>query len=602
MTDGRGGLPRSLSADAPAIEVRDLRIVLAGTAIDVVDQVSFALAPGEILGLVGESGSGKTTVGLALLGHCRRGLGITGGQILIGGHDLLSLDDDELQVLRGRLVCYVPQDPGTALNPALRIRSQLAECFNVDPAQAETRLLELLSEVKLPATHEFLQAYPHQLSGGQQQRIAIAMAFANQPGVIVMDEPTTGLDVTTQAYVLDMVRQLCARHGVAAVYVSHDLAVVAALAGRVAVMYAGRVVEMGPTAQVLGRPVHPYTRALIRAVPDLEGRLLLQGIPGQAPEPGRRGVGCAFAPRCGLVVTGCLSAAPPPVSVASDHVVRCIRADVRDAGRGPGAAPEVSVASGDGAPILRVVDLAAFHGPKQILHGISLDLPARTCVALVGESGSGKTTLARCVVGLHREWTGALRFRGEALAIGARGRPRDVRRRIQYIFQNPYASLNPRHSIGQSIAIALAEFEAVPRIAVRARVAAALERVALPAEVADRFPQQLSGGQRQRAAIARALIVEPELLICDEVTSALDVSVQAVIVELLAELQRERGLTMLFVTHNLALVRSIAQQVAVMQGGRIVELGPVGEVLGRPAAAETRRLLQDAPRFATAPS
>jgi len=288
--------------------------------------------------------------------------------------------------------------------------------------------------------------------------------------------------------------------------------------------------------------------------------------------------------------------------VASDHVVRCIRADVRDAGRGLGAAPAVSVASGDGAPILRVVDLAAFHGPKQILHGISLDLPARACVALVGESGSGKTTLARCVVGLHREWTGALRFRGEALAIGARERPRDVRRRIQYIFQNPYASLNPRHSIGQSIAIALAEFETVSRTAVRARVAAALERVALPAEAADRFPQRLSGGQRQRAAIARALIVEPELLICDEVTSALDVSVQAVIIELLAELQRERGLTMLFVTHNLALMRSIAQQVAVMQGGRIVELGPVGEVLGRPAAAETRRLLQDAPRFVGAPS
>ncbi len=601
MTDRRAGPLPTSSTEAPAIEVRDLRIVLADTAIDVVDRISFALEPGEILGLVGESASGKTTVGLALLGHCRRSLGIAGGQVLIGGHDLLSLDEGELGALRGRLVCYVPQDPGTALNPALRIRSQLAECFDVDPAQAEARLLELLSEVKLPATREFLQAYPHQLSGGQQQRVAVAMAFANQPRVIVMDEPTTGLDVTTQAHVLDTVRHLCARHGVAAVYVSHDLAVVAALAGRVAVMYAGRVVEMGPTAQVLGRPVHPYTRALIRAVPDLEGRLRLQGIPGQAPEPGRRGVGCAFAPRCGLVVTGCLGAAPPPVSVASDHVVRCIRADVREAGRGPGAAPAVSAASGDGAPILRVVDLAAFHGPKQILHAISLDLPTRACLALVGESGSGKTTLARCVVGLHREWIGTLRFRGEALAIGVRQRSRDVRRRIQYIFQNPYASLNPRHSIGQSIAIALAEFEAVSRTAVRARVAAALERVALPAEAADRFPHQLSGGQRQRAAIARALIVEPELLICDEVTSALDVSVQAVIVELLAELQRERGLTMLFVTHNLALVRSIAQQVAVMQGGRIVELGPVGEVLDRPAAAETRRLLQDAPRFATAP-
>jgi peptide/nickel transport system ATP-binding protein len=583
---------------AAALEVRDLRIAIAGRGIEVVDEVGFSLAPGEILGLVGESGSGKTTVGLALLGHCRRGLKIAGGSVRIAGRDLLALPREALRAVRGALVCYVPQDPGTALNPALSIRTQLAECVKETGAAREARLIELLAEVKLPAAAEFLDAYPHQMSGGQQQRVAIAMAFASRPRVIVMDEPTTGLDVTTQAHVLETVRQLCARHGVAAVYVSHDLAVIAALARRVAVMYAGRIVEMGPMAAVLGRPVHPYTRALIRAVPNLEGRMLLHGIPGQAPEPGRRPAGCSFAPRCGIAEPACREMLPTLSLVAADHAVRCRRSAEREATAGQGAAP-AEIAEGAGA-ILSIGKLRAFHGPKQVLHDVTLDLAERSCLALVGESGSGKTTLARCVAGLHRELEGGLRFRGADLPAGSRRRSAELRRRIQYIFQNPYASLNPRRSVGESIALALGQFEPLPPAEARRRVAAALDRVALPALAAERFPHQLSGGQRQRAAIARALIVEPALLICDEVTSALDVSVQAVIVELLDELQRERGLAMLFVTHNLALVRSIAQQVAVMQSGRIVEMGPVAQVLERPQAAETRRLLEDAPHFAAA--
>jgi len=254
-------------------------------------------------------------------------------------------------------------------------------------------------------------------------------------------------------------------------------------------------------------------------------------------------------------------------------------------------------ADGTGAT-LTVRDIVARHGPREILHGISLEVPAHACLALVGESGSGKTTLARCVAGLHQDLSGTMRFHGETLPAGARRRPAEIRRRIQYIFQNPYASMNPRHTVGQSISIALQEFEPGSRGVMRDRVASALESVALPAASADRYPHQLSGGQRQRAAIARALIVEPELLICDEVTSSLDVSVQAVIVELLERLQRERALTMLFVTHNLALVRSIAQEVAVMRDGRIVERGEVAEVLDHPQADETKRLLEDAPRFA----
>jgi peptide/nickel transport system ATP-binding protein len=582
---------------APALELRDLRVVVAGSGAEVVDEVAFSLAPGEVLGLVGESGSGKTTVGLAILGHCRRGLAIAGGSVEIAGENLLAVGEDRLRAIRGRLVCYVPQDPATALNPALRVRTQLAECLENDASSSDERLLKLLTEVRLPVAPGFLDAYPHQLSGGQQQRIAVAMAFANRPRVIVMDEPTTGLDVTTQAHVLETVRQLCARHGVAAVYVSHDLAVVASLASRVAVMYAGRIVEMGPTARVLGRPDHPYTRALIRAVPELEGAATLSGIPGQAPEPGRRPKGCSFAPRCALALAACSDASPPPVTVGPDHSVRCIRAETREAPRPSGGRP-AEVAPDNARPLLEVAGLGASHGPKQILQGISFVLAQRRCLALVGESGSGKTTLARCIAGMHRQLSGSMRFRGTDLAVGARRRPSEFRRRIQYIFQNPYASLNPRRSIGQSIAVALAEFEQLTGAEANKRVDAALESVALTAGAGDRLPHQLSGGQRQRAAIARALILEPELLICDEVTSALDVSVQAVIVELLAELQRERGLAMLFVTHNLPLVRSIAQEIAVLQGGRIVEQGAVDHVLEKPRAAETRRLLKDAPRFA----
>ena len=588
------------TAEAPrpaVVEVQGLRVCLAASDLDVVDEVSFAIAPGEVLGLVGESGSGKTTVGLALLGHCRRGLGIAGGSVKIGGCDMLRLGESQLREARGRLVCYVPQDPATALNPGLSVRTQLAECLAGGAGETLPRLASLLEEVKLPTTPRFLAAYPHQLSGGQQQRVAIAMAFANRPPLIVMDEPTTGLDVTTQAHVLETVRQLCARHGVAAVYVSHDLAVVAALAGRVAVMYAGRIVEMGPTAQVLRQPDHPYTRALIRAVPDLDGRLLLQGIPGQAPDTGQRPKGCVFAPRCPLVEEACRTALPPLVPTAPDHAARCIKTGTRveaHAAAGPPGAGEESA----GPAILEVDGLIASHGPLEVLHGISFDLRAQSCLALVGESGSGKTTLARCIAGLHRELRGALRFRGESLPAAARHRAGETRRRIQYIFQNPYASLNPRRRIGQSIAVALREFEALPRAEVERRVRAALDQVALPASAAERYPHQLSGGQRQRAAIARALIAGPDLLICDEVTSSLDVSVQAVIVELLGQLQRDRSLAMLFVTHNLALVRSIAQQVAVMQAGRIVEHGTVAEILDRPRSAETRRLLQDSPRFA----
>ncbi len=583
-------------AGSRALDVRDLRVVRVGTDVDIVAEVSLTLEAGEVLGLVGESGSGKTTAGLALLNHCRRGLAIAeGSKIWVAGHPILNLDPTGLRALRGPVICYVPQDPGAALNPALKIRTQLVECGKDGQRLSDDRLAQLLGEVKLPCTAAFLDSYPHQISGGQQQRVAIAMAFANRPSVIVMDEPTTGLDVTTQAHVLDIVRQLCSRHGVAAIYISHDLAVVASLAHRVAVMYAGRVVEAGPVAEVLRCPCHPYTKALIAAVPDLGSDAVMHGIPGQAPDPGARSEGCSFAPRCALAMPACASKIPAYREIGADHHVRCIRPlDKHEQGAISQFRPAVRAR---GESLLEVEGLQARHGGNEILHGLSFGLKEGNCLAIVGESGSGKTTLARCIAGLHGEFSGHLRFQGKELAPASRNRPAELRRQIQYIFQNPYASLNPRRTIGQSLAGTLSILEPVPRAESRTRIEAALRRVALPPATADRYPHQLSGGQRQRAAIARALVVNPKLLICDEITSALDVSIQAVIIGLIDSLKYEQGLSLIFVTHNLALVGSIAEDVAVLIAGRIVEIGSTAKVLSNPASPEARKLLDNTPRL-----
>jgi peptide/nickel transport system ATP-binding protein len=566
------------------------------TGPDVVRDVSFAVPAGEMLGLVGESGSGKTTVALALLGHTRRGLRITAGQVLLDGTDLLTLSPGELRAVRGARVSYVPQDPSSALNPALRIGTQIREVLRAHDTEAGDRVAEVMREVDLDSTPEMLRRYPHQLSGGQQQRVALAMAFACRPSLIVLDEPTTGLDVSTQRHVLDTVRGLCRSYGVAAVYVSHDLAVVSGLVSDVAVMYAGRVVEIGATAQLFGEPVHPYTRGLIGAVPSPERAEMLAGIDGQQPRPGRRGAGCSFAARCGYAVAACSTQAPEPV-IAVGRAVRCLRAldiQVTQAERIPVLASPPAT-SGD--PALSIRGVAASYGSTQVLSGIGLDVPPRTCVAIVGESGSGKTTLARCVAGLHSNWTGEIVFQGIPLARGARQRDKDVLRRIQYIFQNPYTSLNPRKTIGQIIDQQLSELSGLSRRERSARVASVLEDVSLSGDFLSSYPDQLSGGERQRVAIARALAVEPELLICDEVTSALDVSVQATIVELLRRIQRERHLAMIFITHNLALVRSIAQFAVVLRQGEIAEAGPVEQILGHPADPYTQRLMEDVPKL-----
>jgi peptide/nickel transport system ATP-binding protein len=603
------------------LDVRDLEIRSGRNGPAVVSGISFAVRPGAVLGLVGESGSGKTTVALALLGYTRRGLSVAGGQIRLDGTDLLRLKPAALRALRGAVVSYVPQDPAAALNPALRVGYQLREVLRVHPgssADPDARIREVLREASLDAAPDLLRRYPHQLSGGQQQRIGLAMAFACRPALIVLDEPTTGLDVSTQRRVLDTVRQLCRGYGVAAVYVSHDLAVVSELADEVAVMYAGRIVETGPAGALFAGPRHPYTRGLLAAVPEPGSDRPLTGIPGQQPPPGRRGPGCTFATRCELVLEQChhdepeliplsaVSTIPSPhaaittpspgATISSPHAVRCWRAAEVPAARPGLARPRAAAGSGPAA-LLSVRGVSARYHGVPALSGIDLDLPARGCVAVVGESGSGKTTLARCITGLQQDWTGEVTLRGVPLARAARHRPKQVLQQIQYVFQNPYTSLNPRKTVGQIVAEPVQRFLGLPRSEQADRVVQVLEDVALGGSFLARYPDQLSGGERQRVAIARALAAEPDVLICDEVTSALDVSVQAVIVELLRAATAQRQLAMIFITHNLALVRNVAQTAVVLRQGQIVEAGPAGQILAAPASGYTAQLLADSPRL-----
>jgi peptide/nickel transport system ATP-binding protein len=578
----------------PRLKVTGLDVAVGQSGPNVVSDISFEVQAGEVLGLVGESGSGKTTVALALLGHARRGLRISAGQVLLDGTDLLALGRRPLRAVRGSLVSYVPQDPSAALNPALRVGTQVREVLRSHKADAGDRVAEVMREVRLDSAPELLRRYPHQLSGGQQQRIVLAMAFAGRPSLIVLDEPTTGLDASTQRHVLDTITSLCRSYGVAAVYVSHDLAVVGGLVADVAVMYAGRVVEIGPAARLFSEPLHPYTRGLIGAVPSPEKAEMLTSIDGQQPRPGRRGSGCSFAARCDYAIDDCTRQVPGPVP---GRIVSCLRAEDVQAtqrDRAPVASEPPAAAR---EAVLSVRGVTAAYGGAPVLSGIDLDVPPHGCVGIVGESGSGKTTLARCVAGLHSDWTGEIIFRGVPLARGVRQRDKNVLRRVQYVFQNPYTSLNPRRTIGQTIDQQLEQLTSLSRRDRDDRVAGLLADVSLSPDVATCYPDQLSGGERQRVAIARALVVRPDLLICDEVTSSLDVSVQAVIVELLRRIQREHRLAMIFITHNLAVMRAIAQSAVVLRAGAVVESGPVRQILECPADPYTRALIENLPRL-----
>ena len=610
-------LASSLTATAPAqagplLQVRALSVRTTGARpYDILCPADLTLQSGDVLGLVGESGSGKTTLALALLGYARSGTQLH-GSVRIDGQEIIAATEAARRASRGRLVSYVPQDPSTAMNPALRIGAQLSEVLaptrsgrrDVD----QSHIAELLEKVHLPTTRQFLARYPHQLSGGQLQRVSIVMAMVNRPRLIVFDEPTTGLDVTTQSRVLDTIRELISDEQAAALYVTHDLTVVSSIANRIAVMYSGMLVEHASSGTALSRPAHPYARRLILATPDAARRRELIGIPGVPLSPRDRSGGCAFAARCEYAQDACREQTPPSRMVEDEHMVRCHRAEFvqRQAVLAPAAtrpsAWQERVADEDA--VLAVSGVSASYGSTRVLHDVDLTVRKGTCLALVGESGSGKTTLARSLSGLHAGTvTGELSFDGQPMPWPARQRRQKALKDVQYIFQNPLASLNPRHTLSRIIAAPLVTFGLADSARQRRlRVRELLERVALPAQYEHRYPSQLSGGERQRVAIARALAAQPRLLICDEITSALDVSIQASILQLLGGLREDENLTMIFITHHIGLVRAIADDLVILRHGRVVERGAASQVLDQPADEYAIELLANTPHMIESPA
>jgi peptide/nickel transport system ATP-binding protein len=572
----------------------------SGAAI--VEDVSLAVAPGEIVGLVGESGSGKTTTALALLGYARPGVRIVGGTVEVTGRPIASRDERRARRLRGSVVSYVPQDPGNALNPALRVRTAIQDMLNQHAGRrpGDATVERALASVHLPTTADFLRRYPHQLSGGQQQRVTIAIALVCEPPVVVLDEPTTGLDVVTQARVLAEIERLRRERQLAMVYVSHDLAVVAQVADRIAVMYAGRIVEEGPALEIVARPRHPYTRGLVASIPDHVVPRRLHSMAGIAVGVDERPAGCAFAPRCAQRIHRCEHELPELEEVEPGRRVRCF--EWRLTPRLELEPPlTMTPRTASGAPLLGVEELhAEYRGRRDrtiAATNVTLAVDRGACVALVGESGSGKTTIARCIAGLHEPESGRILLDGVPLPGRASRRPIQARRRIQIVFQNPYDSLNPRHRVADAIARPARVLRGLSRNEAETEVGRLLDRVRLPRRLAQRFPGELSGGERQRVAIARALAASPDLIVCDEITSALDVSVQAAVLELLAELRLELGLALLFISHDLGVVASIADWVLVLEEGVVREEGPIAQVLSAPSHEYTRRLLDAAPRL-----
>ncbi len=581
-----------------ALEARGLRVEL-GDGTPIIDGVDLALSPGRVLGLVGESGSGKTTTALALLGYARPGTRIAAGSVSIAGERLPLGDERAVRRARGRTISYVAQDPSSALDPTVRIGRAVQAMFDVHGGDPQ-RVPGLLSAVGLPSDEAFRRRYPHEVSGGQRQRVAIATALACEPRVVVLDEPTTGLDVITQARVLDEIRRIQAEFGIALVYVSHDLAVVAEVADEIAVLYAGRVVEHATTAELTASPRHPYTRGLLNSIPDHALPRRLVSMRGISAGVGAWPQGCAFEPRCDQAVPACSVALPPLLDTGGAWLVRCPEFE-RTPPLALGDPLVAATAADEPVPVLAVEGLAATYGAGRsqttAVGDLSFELHNGSCLALVGESGSGKTTAARCIAGLHRPAAGSILLDGKPLAAHARDRSRDDRRRIQIIFQNPFESLNPRHRVGEAIIRPARILRGLDRAEGKRELAELLDQVRLPSRVASRFPGELSGGERQRVAIARALAADPAVLVCDEITSALDVSVQAAVLDLLDGLRRRLGLAILFITHDLGVVAAIADHVVVLEQGEVRERGPAGRVLTDPVDGYTRALVDAAPRL-----
>jgi len=588
----------------PVFRVEDLSVgYLRSDGQDnvVVWKAAFSLAPGSILGLAGESGCGKSTTALAAIGYRGPGSRILSGTAHLEDVDLLALPSGKLRSIWGRRVAYVAQNATTALNPAIPVGRQLAQPLSrhlhLRGGELRDREVELLESVGIPNSPGALDRYPHQFSGGQQQRIAIAIALSCKPEVLILDEPTTGLDVTTQARISALLRSLVAETGAATLYVSHDLSLLSTVADRLAVMYAGEIVEEAGSRAVARQPRHPYTQALLAAVPTAHIRSSVAGIPGRPPA---RVVldSCSFAPRCPHALDACRDGYIELLDVGGGHMARCIRTDeiaARPVQASPLATAEVSPES-----LLAVDEVWSQYAkaPTPAVRGVSFEIASGETLGIVGESGSGKSTLLRAIVGLHPPTAGVIRFRGVPLAARAVKRPRALRRELQIVFQNPDSSLNPRHTVFDIVRRPIRLFrDDVRHSGERDAVTELLESVKLPTGLLHRYATELSGGQKQRIALARAFAARPSLLLCDEVTSALDVSVQATIIELISELAARFGAAVIFVSHDLAVVRTIAGRALVMKNGEVCEEGETERLFVAPAHPYTRELLAAIPEL-----
>lgn len=583
-----------------------------GTLIHVLQGVNLQIKPGETLGLVGESGCGKSTLGQAMMGYLRSGSQVLGGCVKFADHEMFVLTNRELESIRGRQIALIPQNAGDALTPTMRVGKQIIEAIELNAdlsgAAAKNRMLELLAQARLPHPGVLANRYPHELSGGQQQRVVIAMALAAEPDMLILDEPTTGLDVTTQAHILNLLRDIVSDMGTAMMYISHDLGVIARVSDRIALMYAGEIVEDTNAKELFKSPAHPYARGLLESIPRLNLAGIPNSMPGQPPFPGTL-PGCSFAPRCSFESEICTSKPPPFTSIqGTPHRVRCYNweevlstdfsRDLQQVFHTIEHTPNDEIAielSGVEITYHRpgfMERVRSIPAPPATVSDVTFSVNRGETLALVGESGSGKTTIVRTISGLLPAKSGYIQFDDCDLTVDVDHRPMEICRHVQLIFQNPDASLNPRHTVAEILDQPLKlYFPKMNRDERRKRQIELLELVRLDGRYRLRYPGQLSGGEKQRVAIARAFAADPKVVLCDEVTSALDVSVQAAVLDLLADLQRERNTTYIFISHDLAVVRAIADRVAVLYQGRLCEVGTVDEIYSPPYHPYTETLL-----------
>ncbi|MSQ58295.1 MAG: dipeptide ABC transporter ATP-binding protein [Betaproteobacteria bacterium] len=604
---------------APLLEVRDLVtwIDTGAAPLRAVDGVSFIIEAAETFALLGESGCGKSMTALSLMRLLPDAARIVSGQVRLNGHDILALPESAMRAVRGDRMAMIFQEPAASLNAVMTVGAQIDEVLQqhtpLRGAAARTRCIELLDAVGIPDAAKRMEEYPFQMSGGMKQRVMIAMALACDPSLLVADEPTTALDVTIQAQVLELLRGKQSERGMAVLLITHDLGVVAEMAHRVGVMYAGELVEIASRETFFSRPAHPYSRKLFEAVPRGGGRGgALAVIAGVVPRLTQVFAGCRFADRCEHVMPHCQTSPPPWAELEDGQRVRChLPFEGKALAHGEVAVGNTSQDS-DGTPLLKVKDLKihfpirkgvlrSVAGYVRAVDGVSLDIPSHRTLALVGESGCGKTTLGKGLLRLYPLTGGSIEFAGSELSALSYEAMRKHRKALQIIFQDPYSSLNPRMRVMDIVQEGMHALGIGGDARERERlVDMLLEQVGLSPEMRYRYPHEFSGGQRQRIAIARALAVEPKLIVCDEPTSALDVSVQAQILNLLRDLQQRLGLAYLFITHNISVVDYLAHHVAVMYLGRIVETGTVEEVLRAPKHPYTQALLSAVPRIDTA--